>query len=190
MISRALGPSVATIQTLDISPKMIARFNELAPSSEISLVQKWRAIENNLLTNFKPPAALDGPEFHDFDIAAVGGCLHHPQDPGRAIERLARRLRIIGVWVIVDFVEEKERGWLPTSADYTIDKRGFCESEMRALMERRGGGILGGWRCRSGWRWGLVCIEKFREGGFGQSSEEVVPDRSVVVWRISWICLG
>ena len=145
MISRALGPSVTSIQALDLSPKMVERFNELAASSEIPSVRKARAIEGNLLTDQEPPVELNGPELHNFDIAAVAGGVHHFNDPAKAIGRLAQRLKVGGVLLIVDFVEEEEQAWLPTGADYTISKHGFSEKEMKGLMEGHG---LGGF----GWR--------------------------------------
>ena len=145
IISRALGPSVTSIQALDLSSKMVSRFNELAATSEIASVRNARAIEGNLLTDEDPPLELNGPEFHNFDIVAVGGGLHHFPDPAKAIGRLAQRLKVGGVLLISDFVEE-EQGWeMPTGAEHTIHKHGFSESEMKELMERHG--LEGfGWR--------------------------------------------
>lgn len=142
-LSRALGPYIITIQPLDLSPKMVSRYNELASTSEIPSVRNSRAIEGNLLTDSKPAAEFNGPEYHNFDIAAVGGGLHHFDDPTKAIARLAQRLKVGGVLLIVDFVEEAAQEWVPTSADPTIHKRGFCESEMREMMERCGLGDFG-----------------------------------------------
>lgn len=144
IISRALGPSVTSIQALDLSSKMVERFNELAVSSQIPSVREARAIEGNLLTDQEPPVELDGPELHNFDIAAVGGGLHHFNDAAKAIGRLAQRLRIGGVLLIVDFVaeeaqEEKEQqGWLPTGAEHTISKHGFSKMDMKEMMEEHG----------------------------------------------------
>ena len=124
---------------------MVSRYNELAAKSEIPSVRSTRAIEGNLLTDEAPPLALNGPEFHNFDIVAVGGGLHHFPDPAQAVGRLAQRLRVGGVLLISDFIEE-EGGWvMHTGAEHTIHKHGFSESEMKGLMERHG---LGGF----GWR--------------------------------------
>ena len=145
MISRALGPSVTSIKALDLSSKMVSRFNELAATSEIPSVRNARAMEGNLLTDEDPPLELNGRDFHNFDIVAVGGGLHHFPDPARAIGRLAQRLKVGGVLLISDFVEE-DQGWeMPTGAEHTIHKHGFSESEMKELMEGHG---LGGF----GWR--------------------------------------
>ena len=114
MISRALGPSVTDIQALDLSAKMVERYNELAASSEIASVKKARARVGNILTTNSDSSSsssddesLNGAEFWNFDIAAVGGGLHHFDDPAEAIRRLAERLRDGGVLLIVDFVEEE-----------------------------------------------------------------------------------
>ncbi|KAL2040622.1 hypothetical protein N7G274_006601 [Stereocaulon virgatum] len=144
-ISRALGPSVTSIQALDLSSKMVERFNELAVSSEIPSVRKARAIEGNLLTDDELPVELNGPEFHDFDVAAIGAGLHHFDDPAKAIGRLAERLRVGGVLLLVDFVDEGEHGRLPTGAEHTVRKHGFSEKEMKEMME--GHGLAGfGWK--------------------------------------------
>ena len=151
MISRALGPSVTIIQALDLSSNMVQRFNELAALSEIASVRKARAIQGNLLTDHSPPVELDGPDFHNFDVVAVGGGLHHFDDPVKAIGRLAQRLKIGGVLLIVDFVEEGDDGdeagdgRLPTGAEHTIRKNGFNEREMREMMLGHGLGDFG-WR--------------------------------------------
>lgn len=149
-ISRALGPSVTSIQALDLSSNMVERFNELAALSEIAPVRKARAIVGNLLTDQSPPE-LDGPELHNFDVIAIGAALHHFDDPAKAIGRLAQRLKVGGVLLIVDFVEEGDEGGeaghgrLPTGAEHTIRKNGFNESEMREVMKDHGLGDFG-WR--------------------------------------------
>ena len=150
MLSRALGPSVTTIRAIDLSPNMISRYTDLAATSSIPSVRNARAIVGNLLTDEDedaPPALeLNGPEFHNFDIVAVGGGLHHFPDPAKAISRLAERLNVGGVLVIFDFMEEEEGGWvMPSEAEHTIHKHGFSEGEMREMME--GSGLGGfGWR--------------------------------------------
>ena len=151
MISRALGPSVDSIQALDLSSNMVERFNELAVLSDITSVRKARAIVGNILTDQSLPVELDGPELHNFDVVAVGGGLHHFDDPAAAVGRLAQRLKVGGVLLIVDFIEEGDdggeggHGRLPTGADHTIRKHGFNEGEMKEMM--RGHGLGGfGWQ--------------------------------------------
>ena len=145
MISRAVGPSVTSIQALDISSKMVERFNELAVASEIPSVRTARAVEGDLLTGQEPPAELNTPGFYNFDVAAVGVGLHHFDDPAKAIGRLAQRLKVGGVLLIVDFVEEgaAEHSQLLTPAEHTIRKHGFSEKEMKEMMEAHGLGGFG-----------------------------------------------
>lgn len=147
MISRALGPFITSIQAVDLSSKMVERFTELAATSEIPSVRTARARQGNLLADPEPSGELSGPEVFGFDVVAVGVGLHHFDDPETAIGRLARRLRVGGVLLIVDFVEEgdedAEHGQLPTGAERTIRKHGFSEGEMRGMMERRGLGEFG-----------------------------------------------
>ena len=158
-MSRALGPSVSAIRALDLSPNMVARYNELAALSEIPSVRNARAVEGDLLTATATDPAeaaaassgavdVNGAEFFDFDVVAVGVGLHHFDDPARAIGRLARRLRAGGVLVVVDFVDEEDGGGhghplLPKGAEHTVRKHGFGEGEMRGMMEMHG---LGGFR--------------------------------------------
>jgi len=51
-----------------------------------------------------PSTALSGPQFESFDIAAVGLGWHHFNDPPLAAKRLAERLKIGGVLLIIDFM--------------------------------------------------------------------------------------
>ena len=138
MMSRALAPFVTSIEALDLSSKMVERFNELAASSEIPSFHTARAREGNLLDDHEPTVELKGPEFHDFDVVTVGAALHHFDDPAKAIGRLAQRLRPDGVLLIIDFVEEEQQGLMPHGAEDTIRKHGFSEVEMKELMEGHG----------------------------------------------------
>jgi SAM-dependent methyltransferase len=47
---------------------------------------------------------FSGPEFHDFDVAAIGMGFHHFTDPPLAAKRLAERLKTGGVLFILDFL--------------------------------------------------------------------------------------
>lgn len=68
-----------------------------------------RARIGNLLSDEgqEEEGELAGEEMKGFSVAAVGLGVHHFADPGLAIKRLAGRLRLGGVLLIVDFVEEK-----------------------------------------------------------------------------------
>ena len=143
MISRALGPSVDSIYALDLSPNMIERYNDLAKESDIPSVRAAHALEANLLADGESSEVISGPDWHEFDIASVGLALHHFPDPKEAIERLVQRLKVGGVLLIVDFLDEGDANWVSSDADRTIHKHGFSEEEMKVLMEGQGLGGFG-----------------------------------------------
>ena len=142
MISCALGPYVDSILGIDLSPKMVERYNQLATTSPIPSMRKARAVEGNLLIDQEPSADLNALDSFNFDVAAIGLGLHHFPDHEKAIERLAQRLGKSGVLLIVDFVEE-DQAWVPSHADHTIHKHGFSEMELKGLMEKHGLGGFG-----------------------------------------------
>lgn len=51
-----------------------------------------------------------GEGFWGFDVVAVGVGMHHFDDAALAVRRLVERLRVGGVLVVVDFVEEEQVG--------------------------------------------------------------------------------
>jgi len=52
-----------------------------------------------------PPPEFSGPEFHSFDLAAVGFAFHHFDDVIHAAKCLKQRLRPGGVLLISEFLE-------------------------------------------------------------------------------------
>ena len=105
LMSRALGPYVNTIQALDLSSSMIARYRDLAASSSIAPVKGANARVGNILTD-----QLTDQDLQGFSVAAICAALHHVADPGLAIKKLAERLRAGGVLLAVDLVEDAEVG--------------------------------------------------------------------------------
>lgn len=106
-LSRALGPFVSHIQGVDLSTKMVERYNQLAATSIIPSVQKATARVGDLLSEAEPAGELSGPELHGFSFAGVSAGFHHFERLQLAIDRLAGRLRPGGVLFILDFVEEE-----------------------------------------------------------------------------------
>lgn len=106
VLSRALGPYVNSIQAIDLSANMVARYKDLAASSSIASVKNAVARVGDLITEEEPPAELSGSDLQGFSVAAVTAGVHHFADPALAIRRLAGRLRPGGVLAIIDFVEE------------------------------------------------------------------------------------
>lgn len=102
-MTKALGSYVTTIRGIDVSENMVTHYNEAARSSGLSTEQA-HAVVGDLLGATVPPG-LSGPEFYNFDVAAIGLGFHHFEDPPLAVKRLAERLKAeTGVLIIVDFL--------------------------------------------------------------------------------------
>lgn len=115
LISRALGPHVDSIQALDLSANMVARYKDLAASSSLASVQHATVRVGNILTD-----ELANEEMHGFSIAAICAALHHVESPELAISRLAGRLSPGGVLLVIDFVEDGIVGPLPADCEMLI----------------------------------------------------------------------
>lgn len=107
-VTKALGSYVTTIRGIDISENMVTHYNEAARSSGLSSEQA-HAVVGDLLGDTVPPE-LSGPDFYNFDVAAIGLGFHHFEDPPLAVKRLAERLKAeTGVLIIVDFLPFEHR---------------------------------------------------------------------------------
>lgn len=100
---QALVPYVSQCVGLDISESMVHEYNTSARNQGIDEAE-MSAHLGNLLDPDSVPESLAGPEYHGFDVAAVGMGFHHFPDPGLAAKRLADRLKTGGVLFIVDFL--------------------------------------------------------------------------------------
>jgi len=89
---------------MDISENMVTHYNEAARSSGLTTEQA-HAVVGDLIGPEPPAAELSGPEFYNFDVAAIGLGFHHFEDPPLAVKRLGERLKAeTGVLIIVDFL--------------------------------------------------------------------------------------
>ncbi|TKA65669.1 hypothetical protein B0A49_04986 [Cryomyces minteri] len=141
----ALMPVVTTIRGIDISPNMVDAYNARARASNFSQLQMSAAVGDLFAT--PPSPALSGPEYADFDIAAVGLGFHHFEDSALAVKRLAERLKVgTGVLVILDFLPHNQDnnnnggpdGGVPEAMRHTIKHDGFDKEGMRKLFEAAG----------------------------------------------------
>ena len=114
MVTRTLAPYISAAVGVDVSERMVERYQELANTLEL---QKLDGIVGNLVDGQEKEekvtaeggggaaAGAASPAMHDFDLAVVGLGFHHFDDPARAARALASRLRSkTGVLLIVDFV--------------------------------------------------------------------------------------
>ena len=85
-VTKALGSYVTTIRGIDISENMVKHYNEAARSSGLAPEQA-HAVVGDLL-GATVPSELSGPDFYDFDVAAIGLGFHHFENPPLAVKRL------------------------------------------------------------------------------------------------------
>lgn len=130
---------------LDVSESMVEEYNSSARDQGIG-EDEMCAHVGNLLDPESVPESLAGPEFHGFDIAAVGMGFHHFPDPALAAKRLANRLRTGGVLFIVDFQPHEDpkgdshgHGHAHEAAE-TVIHFGFSEEQVKANFEAAGVG--------------------------------------------------
>lgn len=131
---------------IDLAPAMVERFNLLASEAQLPESQ-IHAVVGNLLSD-EPNEAIEGPEYQDFDIAAIGMGFHHIEHRVELLKRIAKRLKPGGVLLIVDFLvgkgveEEDARHW-HAPAKGTISVSGFTEHGMKEVYEEAGFGDFG-----------------------------------------------
>jgi SAM-dependent methyltransferase len=113
---------------IDLSANMVKAYNErFASSSTVNA----KAVVGDLLDPSGTSPSLAGPEYHGFDLAAVGFGFHHFDDLSLATERLASRLKPGGVFLIADFVTHAK---VANHAQHTIAHHGFGEEEVRKVF--------------------------------------------------------
>jgi len=83
---------------------MVNEYNTSARNQGIPENEMFATLGNLLDASSPLPESLSGPEFFNFDIAAVGLGFQHFYDPALAAKRLSERLKKGGVLMIVDFL--------------------------------------------------------------------------------------
>jgi SAM-dependent methyltransferase len=84
---------------------MVSTFNKRVRDAGLS-EETVHAVNGDLFDKANPsPAEFSGPEWYDFDIAAVGFGFHHFEDVVHSARQLKERLRPGGVMVLNDFLE-------------------------------------------------------------------------------------
>ncbi|GFF31067.1 uncharacterized methyltransferase C1347.09 [Aspergillus udagawae] len=141
-VSAALAPFVDHIVGMDVSEEMIKQFNINA--QETGFADRMHGYHGDLLAE-PAPDNLSGPEFFDFDLVAVSMALHHFDKPDLALKRLGERLKIDGMFLIIDLVPEAEHSTnglhkaFP-QASATVRTHGFTLENMQKLFKDAGMG--------------------------------------------------
>ena len=139
-ITKALGPYVDIIRGIDISERMVERYNEAAQSSGLTPGQA-RAVVGNLFEETVPDD-LCTPDFYNFDIAVIGLGFHHFENPVLSVQRLVERLKAeSGVLVIVDFLPFEQEKAPEANLDeiqITVKHHGFTSINMKKIFTHAG----------------------------------------------------
>ena len=95
-------PYVTEIRGIDVSDRMVDKFNAGARETGISEAQ-MHAVRGDLLA----PAAegpLESPDFYGFDLVVMSMALHHVDEPEAIVMNLVKRLKPGGTVVIIDWI--------------------------------------------------------------------------------------
>ncbi|USP81081.1 hypothetical protein yc1106_08355 [Curvularia clavata] len=104
LMTNIFSPYIHHATGIDVSPKMLSVYTSRFESSPSHLT--ITPVLSNLLDASDPsPTTLSGPQFWNYDLAAVGFGFHHFEDATFAARQLKQRLRPGGVLVINDFLE-------------------------------------------------------------------------------------
>ncbi|KAI0021440.1 S-adenosyl-L-methionine-dependent methyltransferase [Xylariomycetidae sp. FL0641] len=151
MMSRALAPYTTQCVGIDISENMVAAYNKRAEDQGLSPSEMHAIVGDLAVASSDTIApALSAPEYHNFDIAVVGGGFHHMDNPSLAAKRLADRLKPGGVLMIWDFAphgafahshhHHHHSHAPPQDASHTVMHHGFGEEAIRGIFEDAGAG--------------------------------------------------
>jgi SAM-dependent methyltransferase len=146
LILQALAPFLTKVIGIDLSDNMIDEFNRHAAAVGVS--DKVTGYKADLLGD-SVAAEFSGPEFTDFDVVTVSMALHHFENPGQALERLASRVKKGGVCLIIDFVPHApyehghgsghgHEGHDVGDASATVKTHGFSPEDMQKLFQGAG----------------------------------------------------
>ena len=128
---------------MDISENMIAAYNSrfgpdgCGEGDDRKLTAK--AVLGNLLAENEKsmPAMLGDQEMQGFDLAIIGLGFHHFSNLELCVERLKQRLRVGGVFAIVDLVAHSGHDG-HEGVEHIVAHNGFSEEQVRELFGRCG----------------------------------------------------
>ncbi|KAI0886059.1 S-adenosyl-L-methionine-dependent methyltransferase [Annulohypoxylon maeteangense] len=139
MMTRALAPYTTQCIGIDISENMVMAYNSQAENQGLSRDEMY-AIVGDLIGagGPQPSNILADSRLFGFDIATVGGGLHHFADPELAADRLVERLRPGGVLLVWDFLPHGPMSG--NAGNHGVMHHGLSEERVRAMFERAGAG--------------------------------------------------
>ncbi|KAL7621204.1 hypothetical protein AAE478_008521 [Parahypoxylon ruwenzoriense] len=138
MISRALASYTTQCVGIDISENMVAAYNSRAQNQGLSHDEMYAMVGDLTAPQPSPETLLTDPRFFGFDLAVVGGGLHHFADPELAAARLVERLRPGGVLWIWDFLPHGPRH--DHAAHHTVIHHGLSQERVHNIFEHAGAG--------------------------------------------------
>lgn len=120
---------------------MVDQYNLKARAE--GLEGKVHAVQGNLVDDTESTADLSAPEYTGFDVVAISMALHHVDDPGALIRKLADRVRAGGRLLIIDNVAPSESGLKTSSkpdemAKMGATRSGFEKQELQSWFEENG----------------------------------------------------
>ena len=119
---------------------MAAEYNKSVANQGIPQSEMFAHVSNFIDPSDPSPASFTGPEFHNFDIAAVGLGFHHFDDPTLAAKRLVERLKPGGVLFIIDFQPHEHMHHHHHPAAKSVTHMGFSEVDIKKMFEDAGAG--------------------------------------------------
>lgn len=136
-ITNALAGYASEFVGFDISPNMANEYNQRFATGPESQLVTAKAYQANLIDPEGTPQSVSGPEFFNFDLAAVGLGFHHFDNLQLSTNRLVERLKPGGVLLIVDFLTHAKND-LVSDASHTVAHHGFGEAEVQKLFSEAG----------------------------------------------------
>ncbi|KAL8769112.1 MAG: hypothetical protein Q9194_005532 [Teloschistes cf. exilis] len=148
-LSRTLFPYVDEVRGIDVSAAMVKAYNDMAVSANVQRDQML-AVRGDILG---PPTdsqrdALAGREWFGFDIAVMSMALHHVASPEDAVKLLVERLRVGGIVLLIDGVQDSVKFSgadlsqmahdLVPGSEKVITRAGFAKDQVLGILDGAG----------------------------------------------------
>ncbi|UKZ55828.1 hypothetical protein TrVGV298_009652 [Trichoderma virens] len=148
IISKGLKQYFSSIVGVDVSGSMLDKYRKTAADLSCS-TDEMVGVRGDLLSDNVQPTDPPLPEevLRNFDLVVISMALHHFEDPERALQRLATRLKVGGVFMVVDWTpldlstpaQRQYEEELRESGE-SLEPDGFTEADMEGLFKQAGCG--------------------------------------------------